>query len=111
MPRRYTRDELVERLVRAGELEVSGQDQDEAGTYFDTENFAFHGPDGFGADYAGLTGHFRSRGRPSTTAPSDEESSSPRASTSRARHGSKERSYARSRSHPPGASNPPVLVS
>jgi hypothetical protein len=60
MPRRYTRDELVERLVRAGELEVSGQDQDEAGTYFDTENFAFHGPDGFGADYAGLTGHFRS---------------------------------------------------
>jgi SnoaL-like domain len=60
MPRRYTRDELVERLVRAGELEVSGEDQDEAGTYFDTENFAFHGPDGFDADYAGLTEYFRS---------------------------------------------------
>jgi hypothetical protein len=60
MPRRYTRDELVERLVRAGELEVSGDDQDEAGTYFDTENFAFHGPDGFDADYAGLTEYFRS---------------------------------------------------
>jgi predicted ester cyclase len=60
MPRRYTRHELVERLVRAGELEVSGEDQDETNTYFDTENFAFHGPDGFDADYAGLTGYFRS---------------------------------------------------
>jgi ketosteroid isomerase-like protein len=35
MPRCYTRDELVERLVRAGELEVSGEDPDEVGTYFD----------------------------------------------------------------------------
>jgi predicted ester cyclase len=60
MPRRYARDELVERLVRAGELEISGEDQDETDTYFDTENFAFHGPDGFDADYAGLTGYFRS---------------------------------------------------
>ncbi len=60
MPRCYTRHELVERLVRAGELEVSGEDQDEANTYFDTENFAFHGPDGFDADYAGLTEFFRS---------------------------------------------------
>jgi hypothetical protein len=60
MPRCYTRDELVERLVRAGELEISGEDQDEVDTYFDTENFIFHGPDGFDADYAGLTGYFRS---------------------------------------------------
>ena len=60
MPRRYTRDELVDRLVRAGELEVSGKDQDEVGTYFDTENFAFHAPDGFDTDYAGLTEYFRS---------------------------------------------------
>jgi hypothetical protein len=60
MPRRYTRDELVARLIRAGELEVSGEHPDEAATYFDTENFAFHGPDGFDADYAGLTGYFRS---------------------------------------------------
>lgn len=60
MPHRYTRHELVERLVRAGELEVSGEDQDETNTYFDTENFAFHGPDGFDADYAGLTEYFRS---------------------------------------------------
>ena len=57
---RYTRDELVERLVRAGQLEVSGEDQDEADTYFDTENFAFHGPDGFDVDYTGLTEYFRS---------------------------------------------------
>src|SRR5258708_27777301 len=60
MPRRYTRDELVERISGAGELEVSGEDQDEAGTCCDTENFAFHGPDGFDADYAGLTENFRS---------------------------------------------------
>src|SRR5271169_1474830 len=60
MPRSYTRDELVECLVRAGELEVSGEDQDEVDNLFDTENFAFHGPDGFDADYAGLTKYFRS---------------------------------------------------
>ena len=60
MPCRYTRDELVERLVRAGELEVSGEDQDEVGKLFDADNFAFHGPDGFDADYAGLTAYFRS---------------------------------------------------
>jgi hypothetical protein len=60
MPRSHTRDELVERLVRAGELEVSGADQEEVDEYFDTENFEFHGPDGFDADYAGLTEYFRS---------------------------------------------------
>jgi hypothetical protein len=60
MPTRYSRDELVARLVRAGELEVSGEHQDEVSTYFDTENFAFHGPDGFDTDYAGLTGYFQS---------------------------------------------------
>jgi SnoaL-like polyketide cyclase len=60
MPDRYTHEELIERLVRAGELEVSGDDQDEADTYFDTENFAFHAPDGFDTDYAGLTEYFRS---------------------------------------------------
>src|SRR5436190_17259747 len=50
----------VARLVRAGELEVSGEDQAEAGTYFATEEFRFHGPDGFESDYAGLTGYFAS---------------------------------------------------
>jgi predicted ester cyclase len=57
---RFTRAELVSRLIRAGELEVSGEDQDEAGTYFDQENFRFHGPGGFESDYAGLTAYFAS---------------------------------------------------
>jgi predicted ester cyclase len=47
-------------MVRAGELEVSGEDQSECDTYFDTERFRFHGPDGFDADYAGLTSYFES---------------------------------------------------
>ena len=53
-----TRDELVARLVRAGELEVSGEDQAEVDTYFDPEAFRFHGPDGFESDYAALTEYF-----------------------------------------------------
>ena len=60
MPPRYTRDEMVERLVRAGELEVSGENQEEVDSYFDIDNFTFHGPDGFDADYAGLTDYFGS---------------------------------------------------
>ena len=55
-----TRDELVARLVRAGELEVSGEDQVETDSYFDTSQFRFHGPDGYETDYAGLTNYFKS---------------------------------------------------
>jgi predicted ester cyclase len=55
-----TRDELVTRLVRAGELEVSGGDQAEIDSYFDTTRFRFHGPDGFEADYSGLANYFES---------------------------------------------------
>jgi predicted ester cyclase len=55
-----TRDELVARLVRAGELELLGEDQAEIDSYFDTDNFRFHGPGGFEADYAGLTNYFKS---------------------------------------------------
>ena len=55
-----TRDQLVSRLIRAGELEVSGEDQAETDTYFDTARFRFHGPDGFEADYVGLTNYFKS---------------------------------------------------
>jgi predicted ester cyclase len=55
-----TRDELVTRLVRAGELEISGESQEETDAYFDTENFAFHGPDGFDTDHAGLMAYFES---------------------------------------------------
>ena len=54
------RDELVARLVRAGELEISGESPEEAGSYFDTENFTFHGPDGFDTGYAGLSEYFQS---------------------------------------------------
>jgi predicted ester cyclase len=60
MGRDLPRDELVARLVRAGELEVSGEDQAETDSYFATEEFRFHGPDGSEADYAGLTSYFAS---------------------------------------------------
>jgi hypothetical protein len=55
-----TRDKLVASLVRAGELEISGGSQEEIASYFDTENFAFHGPGGFDTDYAGLMEYFQS---------------------------------------------------
>jgi predicted ester cyclase len=58
--RHPTRSDLVARLVRAGELEVSGEDQAEVDTYFDQENFRFHAPGGFDTDYAGLTAYFAS---------------------------------------------------
>jgi hypothetical protein len=54
------RDVLVERLVRAGELEVSGENPVELESYFDPVNFRFHGPDGFEADFAGLNAYFES---------------------------------------------------
>ena len=59
MTQRYSRDELLERLIRAGELEVSGDGPDEVGDYF-APNFSFHGPGGFEADYAGLSAYFDS---------------------------------------------------
>ncbi|WP_207934760.1 ester cyclase [Actinomadura sp. KC06] len=60
MTQQLTRDELVARLIRAGELEVSGEDLAEAATYFDTEKFRFHGPDGFESDFDGLNTYFAS---------------------------------------------------
>ena len=60
MPRSHRRDDLAANLIRAGEREVSGTDQDEIDSYFDTENFEFHGPDGRDADYGGLTEYLRS---------------------------------------------------
>lgn len=53
-----TRDDLIARMVRAGELEVSGADPAETDRYFDADNFRFHGPDGVESDYAGLTEYF-----------------------------------------------------
>lgn len=54
-----TREQLVARLRRTGELEVSGEDQAETDSYFDTRQFRFHGPDVFEADYSGLTDYFK----------------------------------------------------
>ena len=54
-----TRDDLVARLKRAGELQVSGDSQEELDSYFDTRQFRFHGPDGFETDYAGLANYFK----------------------------------------------------
>ena len=55
-----TRDELVARLIRAGELEVSGENNSEVESYFDPDRFRFHGPDGFESDYLGLSSYFES---------------------------------------------------
>ncbi|WP_240579189.1 ester cyclase [Ochrobactrum sp. A-1] len=51
---------MIKRLIRAGELEVSGADQAETDTYFNIDEFRFHGPDGFETDYGGLTAYFQS---------------------------------------------------
>jgi predicted ester cyclase len=55
-----TKDVLIARLVRAGELEVAGAPAEEIAQYFDTERFRFHGPDGFEAGYDGLSAYFAS---------------------------------------------------
>ena len=54
----FSRDEIVARLIKAGELEVLGGDRAETESYFDVVAFRFHGPDGQEADYAGLSGYF-----------------------------------------------------
>ena len=60
MTTKFSRDELVERLVRAGEAEVAGAPPEGIASYFDTENFRFHGPAGFESDYEGLSAYFAS---------------------------------------------------
>jgi len=57
---RFTREELVARLIKAGDLEVMGGNQIETDSYFDTKHFRFHGPGSFDTDYAGLTNYFKS---------------------------------------------------
>ena len=54
-----TRDQFVARLVRAGELEVSGDSPDEVEGYF-SPDFTFHGPGGWEAGYDGLEAYFQS---------------------------------------------------
>lgn len=60
MSQQHDRSELVARLVRAGELVVSGDDPAEVDSYFAVDAFVFHGPDGFDTDYAGLSEYFAS---------------------------------------------------
>ena len=55
-----TRDELVAHLIRAGELEISGDDPSEAESYFNVSKFRFHGPEGLETDYLGLSIYFES---------------------------------------------------
>ena len=59
MTQTYDRDHLVARLVRAGELEVSGEHPDEIPDYF-APGFEFHGPGSFESDYEGLQDYFAS---------------------------------------------------
>jgi predicted ester cyclase len=54
-----TREERVRGLIRAGELEVSGEHPDEVDAYF-APDFTFHGPDGMESDYQGLQDYFAS---------------------------------------------------
>lgn len=59
MAQRYTRDELVARLVRAGEIEVTGEGIETIGDFF-APGFEFNGPGGFVADFNGLSKYFAS---------------------------------------------------
>ena len=59
MAQQYTRDELVARLVRTGEIEVTGEDIETVGDYF-APGFEFNGPGGFVADFSGLLDYFAS---------------------------------------------------
>jgi predicted ester cyclase len=52
-----TRDDLVRGLVRIGELELTGERQEEVDAYF-APGFRFHGPDGRESDYDGLQAYF-----------------------------------------------------
>jgi predicted ester cyclase len=53
----FSRDELVARMVRAGELEVSGESPDELREYF-APGYVFHGPGGVEMDVDGLLDYF-----------------------------------------------------
>src|SRR5262249_18411500 len=52
--------DLASRIIRAGELAISGEDQAELDSYFDRQKFRLHGPGGLETDYAGLTAYLRS---------------------------------------------------
>lgn len=52
------RDQLVARLIKAGELALSGENPAEVDLLFDPHRFRFHGPDGVEAGYPGLIAYF-----------------------------------------------------
>ena len=54
-----TRDDLIARVKRAGELLISGDSQPELDSYFDSALYRLHGPDGFEADYLGALAYFK----------------------------------------------------
>jgi predicted ester cyclase len=54
-----SREELLAGLIRAGELEMTGEDEAELDAYF-APGYAFHGPDGAELDYEGLKDYFAS---------------------------------------------------
>ena len=54
-----SREERVSGLIRAGELEVTGENPSEVDAHF-APDFAFHGPDGAELDYEGLQDYFAS---------------------------------------------------
>jgi predicted ester cyclase len=56
---RMQRDELVKRLIRAGELEVSGDNPALLHSLFDTVNFKIHAPGGSERNYAELDQYFK----------------------------------------------------
>lgn len=58
MAQKLTRDELVARMVRCGELEVSGEAPDELRAYF-APGYRFHAP-GVDLDLKGLLDYFAS---------------------------------------------------
>lgn len=57
---KLSREELVARLVKAGEVEVLGAPPEEIASYFDTKKFRFHGPGNSELDYDGLQKYFAS---------------------------------------------------
>jgi hypothetical protein len=59
MSQKFSRDQLVASMVRAGELEVSGDAPDELAGYF-APGYRFHGPGGFESDLPGLLDYFAS---------------------------------------------------
>ncbi|PKR89747.1 hypothetical protein CXZ10_07555 [Pleomorphomonas diazotrophica] len=58
MPAKLSREELVTRVIAAGEAEIRGASPEEIASYFDPARFRFHGPDGFESDYGGLQDYF-----------------------------------------------------